>query len=78
MIHLIKERERNVIMPKLKTNRGAAKRFRKTASGYKHRSANTSHHFTGVKSQKRKRHLRAGGMVSESDKHGIDRLLPNG
>ena len=63
------------VMPKLKTNRGAAKRFRKSKNHIKHRSANTSHHFTGAKSQKLKRHLRAGGMVSPSDVRGIERLL---
>ena len=43
-------------MPKLKTNRGAAKRFKKTASGgYKYRQANRNHILT-KKSTKRKRH----------------------
>jgi large subunit ribosomal protein L35 len=63
-------------MPKLKSKSGATKRFKKTAGGYKHRCANRSHHFTAVKSQKRKRHLRGGSMVSESDRRNIDRQLP--
>lgn len=50
-------------MPKLKTHRGAAKRFRKTASGaIKRRRAFRNHFLTKKKSTKQKRHLR----VSES------------
>lgn len=63
-------------MPKLKTNRGAAKRFKRTASGgYKHRAANRSHILT-KKRMKRKRHLRGSVMVSKSDIRSIKRLLP--
>ncbi len=63
-------------MPKLKTNRGAAKRFRATKNGFKHRCANRSHHFTG-KSQKRKRHLSSGtGQVCDSDMLSISRMMP--
>lgn len=62
-------------MPKLKTKRAAAKRFRQTKNGFKHRCANTSHHFTGPKSQKRKRRLRGGAMVSDSDKRSVARQL---
>ena len=54
-------------MPKLKTNRGAAKRFKKTASGkYKRGSSHTSHILT-KKSTKRKRHLRSSKLVSGGD-----------
>ena len=45
-------------MPKMKTKSGAAKRFKKTATGFKHKSAFTSHILT-KKSPKRKRQLRA-------------------
>ncbi len=62
-------------MPKLKSNRGAAKRFRKTAKGFKHRRANRSHILT-KKSTKRKRHLRANKQVNKSDQRGIARMLP--
>ncbi len=63
-------------MPKLKTNRGAAKRFRKTASGgYKHKSAFRNHILT-KKSAKRKRHLSANSMVHPSDVHELDQMLP--
>ncbi len=47
-------------MPKLKTNRAASKRFRKTAKGFKRYSA-TRRHNLGHKDSKRKRHLRSGG-----------------
>ncbi|MEE9597137.1 MAG: 50S ribosomal protein L35, partial [Acidiferrobacterales bacterium] len=50
-------------MPKMKTNRGAAKRFRKTASGgFKRRHSHLRHILT-TKSRKRKRHLGDGAMV---------------
>jgi large subunit ribosomal protein L35 len=62
-------------MPKLKTNRSAAKRFKKTASGeYKHRSAFRSHILT-KKSPKRKSQLASKVVVSKSDKKAVDRML---
>lgn len=61
-------------MPKLKTNRGAAKRFRATASGYKCRRTNRNHILT-KKSTKRKRHLRETGRVCESDMRSVARML---
>lgn len=62
-------------MPKLKTDRGAAKRFRRTAKGYKHRQSNRNHILT-KKASKRKRHLRGLDDVSSADTRVIDRLLP--
>jgi len=62
-------------MPKLKTDRGAAKRFRRTAKGYKHRQSNRNHILT-KKASKRKRHLRGLEAVSPSDTRQLDRLLP--
>jgi large subunit ribosomal protein L35 len=64
-------------MPKLKTNRAAAKRFRKTAKGFKRYSAGRRHNL-GDKPRKQKRHLRSGGsgLVHESDVHRIVVLLP--
>lgn len=65
-------------MPKLKTNRGAAKRFKKTGSGgYKHRQSHRNHILT-KKSSKRMRHLRHLKMVSGSDVAAIQQMLPNG
>ena len=50
-------------MPKMKTNRGAAKRFRRTAKGFKHKRTGKNHIFTS-KPQKRKRQLRGFNEVS--------------
>jgi large subunit ribosomal protein L35 len=61
-------------MPKMKTSSGAAKRFRKTAKGYKHRQSFRSHILT-KKSTKRKRHLRNMKDVAPSDVPLIKRLL---
>lgn len=62
-------------MPKLKTNRSAAKRFKVGGSGrIKHRAANRSHILT-KKKMKRKRHLRGTALVHESDLLSIRRLL---
>ena len=62
-------------MPKMKTNRGAAKRFRRTASGYKHRKAYRNHILT-KKATKRKRHLRGIQDVAAADAPLLDRMLP--
>ena len=63
-------------MPKLKTNRGAAKRFKTTGSGKFRRSkAYKSHLLTG-KTAKRKRNLRKSGLIDSTNVRGIQRLLP--
>ncbi len=62
-------------MPKLKSNRGAAKRFRKTSSGYKHRQANRNHILT-KKASKRKRQLRGLESVAQADVARIRQMLP--
>ncbi len=62
-------------MPKLKSNRGAAKRFRKTATGFKFRRAQRNHILTS-KSHKNKRHLRANRLVDGTDQHRIEQMLP--
>ncbi len=59
---------------KIKTKRSAAKRFKKTANGYKHKQSFTSHILT-KKSSKRKRQLRGCKQVSSSDRPLIDRML---
>lgn len=62
-------------MPKLKTNRSAAKRFRKTANGnYKHKSAFRNHILTS-KSAKRKSHLAGNRIVNKSDNDRLDAML---
>jgi len=65
-------------MPKLKTNRAAAKRFRKTAKGFKMYASGRRHNL-GHKDSKRKRHARSGGsgLVHESDVGRLAQLLPN-
>lgn len=63
-------------MPKIKTHRGAAKRFKKTATG-KIRGWHAFHsHILGKKSPKRKRNLRQSTIVSDSDAVRLRRLLP--
>ena len=61
-------------MSKLKTHSGASKRFKKTGSGYKRKSAYKSHILTKM-TTKRKRQLRGTSMVDPSDKVLIDRML---
>ncbi|WVP24378.1 50S ribosomal protein L35 [Bacillus licheniformis] len=63
-------------MPKMKTHRGSAKRFKKTGSGKLKRShAYTSHLFAN-KSQKQKRKLRKSAVVSAGDFKRIKQRLP--
>jgi len=63
-------------MPKIKTNRGAAKRFTKTASGKIRRNKAFSSHILTKKSTKRKRGLRQGTLVDAADARNISRLIP--
>ena len=63
-------------MPKIKTNRGAAKRFRKTASGRFKRAQSHRRHILTKKSTKRKRQLRSGVLAHESDNRLIARMMP--
>lgn len=63
-------------MPKMKTKRGAAKRFKLTGSGkIKRGKAYTSHILT-KKTTKRKRNLRKSALVNCADVKGIRRILP--
>jgi large subunit ribosomal protein L35 len=62
-------------LPKIKTNRGAAKRFKKTGKGkFKRSKAYRGHLFTS-KSAKRKRGLRKSTLVDKTDKDKMRRLL---
>ncbi|MGI6453152.1 MAG: 50S ribosomal protein L35 [Syntrophomonadaceae bacterium] len=63
-------------MPKTKTHRGAAKRFKKTGNGKIKRSKAYASHLLGGKSPKRKRNLRKPGLVSENETKRISRLIP--
>ena len=62
-------------MPKIKTNRGARKRFRVTASGKIKRAKAYSSHILTKKSSKRKRKLRKSTDVSEVDSRRVRRML---
>lgn len=63
-------------MPKMKTNRGAAKRFTVTASGKFKRKRAFLRHILTKKDQKRKRRLRQGTLVSAVDTPAVRRMLP--
>ena len=63
-------------MPKCKVHSGAAKRFKKTAAGYKRKSANRSHILTKM-TTKRKRHLRGTSLVDKSDEVLVNKMLRN-
>ncbi|HAD36115.1 MAG TPA: 50S ribosomal protein L35 [Gammaproteobacteria bacterium] len=63
-------------MPKMKTNRGAAKRFKTTASGRFKRSQAYMNHILTKKSTKRKRQLRSQLIVHSSNESALKRMLP--
>ena len=63
-------------MPKMKSNRGAAKRFKRTVSGrFKCKQSHLRHILT-KKSASRKRALRAGDTVEPCDTPAVERMLP--
>ena len=63
-------------MPKLKSNRGAAKRFKPNGSGSLRRGQSHRRHILTKKSTKRKRHLRTSEYVTHSDTAEVRRMLP--
>ena len=63
-------------MPKMKTNRGAAKRFKTTGTGKIVRSKAFTSHILTKKSTKRKRNLRKDELVDSANLKGIRRLVP--
>ena len=63
-------------MPKMKTNRGAAKRFRRSASGGFKRNQSHRRHILTKKSTKRKRQLRTASMIADVDTRMVNRMLP--
>ncbi|MFH1856488.1 MAG: 50S ribosomal protein L35 [Candidatus Omnitrophota bacterium] len=65
-------------MPKVKTIKGAAKRFKLTKSGKIKRSHASTGHLKTSKNAKRKRQLRKPGLVSSSDKKNMTKALPYG
>ena len=63
-------------MPKLKSHRGAAKRFKVTASGKVMRSKAFKRHILTSKTRSRKRHLRGTSTVADADAPKLHRMLP--
>jgi len=65
-------------MPKIKTNRSAAKRFKKTGTGKFVFAKSHANHILTKKTTKRKRGLRKSQLIKKSDKKMVRLLLPNG
>ena len=65
-------------MPKMKTNKAAAKRFRFSATGKVRRSSAFKNHILTKKSSKRKRQLRGTSLIHERDVREVRALLPYG
>lgn len=63
-------------MPKIKTHRGAAKRFKRTGGGKIRRERAYANHILTKKAPKRKRHLAKQTNVAPSDQPEIERLIP--
>ncbi len=63
-------------MPKLKTHRGAAKRFKKTATGKFMRASAFKRHILTGKTTKSKRHMRGTRQVADQDSDKLARMLP--
>jgi large subunit ribosomal protein L35 len=63
-------------MPKMKTNRGAAKRFKATGGGRIRRAKAFSSHILTKKSTKRKRNLRKTTLIDAVDARAVRRMLP--
>ena len=62
-------------MPKMKTNRSAAKRFRTTGSGKIRRSKAYSNHLLSKKSRARKNKLAKQGLIEKADTKRVQRLI---
>lgn len=63
-------------MPKMKSHRGAAKRFKKTGTGKIVRSKSNKQHILTKKTAKRKRKLRQPALVANVDKKRLEQMLP--
>jgi large subunit ribosomal protein L35 len=71
----MREAGKELYMPKMKTHRGAAKRFKVTGSGklvYKHAFKS---HILGKKTTKRKRQLRKDGIVDATNERNLKRMM---
>ena len=65
-------------MPKMKTNRATAKRFKRTGSGKFKRGHAYARHHLGLKTRKRKRRLGTSAITEPTEKRHLERLLPYG
>ena len=63
-------------MPKLKTHKGAAKRFKKTGTGKIKRHHSFARHILTSKSRSRKRRLRQGVIADDANKQALKEMLP--
>ncbi len=63
-------------MPKLKTHRGAAKRFNKTGTGKIKRNHSGARHILTKKTTQRKRRLRKSVVVNSADRKALEMMLP--
>ena len=63
-------------MPKLKTHKGAAKRFKKTGTGKILRHKAGLRHILSSKAKKRKKKLGTATLVSDADAHKVRRMIP--
>jgi len=73
---LRQNRKRGGKMPKLKTHRGAAKRFKKTATGKIKRHKAYKSHLLTSKSSKRTKKLRKSGLVDKANLDAVNKMLP--
>ncbi|MBN2102454.1 50S ribosomal protein L35 [bacterium] len=62
-------------MPKIRTNRGASKRFKLTAKNKVKRNKAYASHILTKKTSKRKRNLRKGGIVNSADERRVKRMI---
>jgi large subunit ribosomal protein L35 len=63
-------------MPKMKTNRAAAKRFKRTGSGKIRRMKANKSHILTKKTRKRKRNLRKSTILSDADSRRVEGMVP--
>jgi large subunit ribosomal protein L35 len=65
-------------MPKMKTSRATAKRFKRTGTGKIKRARAYSRHHLGLKTRKQKRRLHSSAIVEKTEKRHMQKLLPYG
>ena len=67
---------RNIVMPKLKTHKGASKRFKKTGTGKVVRAHAFARHILTSKSRKRKNKLHTSVVADDADQAKLKRMIP--